>query len=178
MSWINCYVSNNQRVLIWKIYRLISSGGIHGWKVGTVDYEQGLCCTFGWIRKSPWQHTGEGHDWADGYPLTLFTRACQTDDATGVTRCPSWIKSQSEVFPQHLLCPSTSFSFLSCLILLSFPSFQFLLPKSQRSFGYFHRPGKGKSTAAKEKADISVSLKGLSRWLLQSVTTSCWQEDW
>lgn len=25
-----------------------------------------------------------GHDRADGYPFTLFTRACQTDDATGV----------------------------------------------------------------------------------------------
>lgn len=75
---------------------------MHGWKVGAVVYRQGLCCTFGWTRKSPRQHTGEGHDEADGYPLTLFTRACQTDDATGVTRCPSWIKAQSQVFPPSL----------------------------------------------------------------------------
>ncbi len=75
---------------------------MHWWRVGAVVYGQGLCCTFGWTRKSPWQHTGEGHDGADGYPLTLFTRACQTDDATGVTRCPSWIKAQSQVFPPSL----------------------------------------------------------------------------
>lgn len=65
---------------------------------------------------------------------------------------------------------STPFSFPSSPILLLLPSFQFLLSLltlSQRSFGYIHRLGEGKSTAAKEKTDISVSLRGLSRWLLQ-----------
>lgn len=85
---------------------------MHSWKVGAFVYRQGLCCTFGWTRKSPWQHTGEGHDGADGYPLTLFTRACQTDDATGVTRCPSWIKAQSQAPPPPLplACLSLQFS--------------------------------------------------------------------
>lgn len=117
-------------------------------------------------------------------PLTLFTCACQADDATGVTRCPSWIKAQSQVSPPLVsLClshslslspqlspNSTSVSSTSSLILFSFPFFQFLLPvptSSQRSVGYIHRPGEGMSTAAKEKADISVSLRGPSRWLLQ-----------
>lgn len=80
--------------------------------------------------------------------------------------------------PPHLLLSlslqfspnSASSSFPSSLLLLSIQSFQFflsLLTSSQRSVGHVHRPGDGKSTAAKEKADISVSLRGLSRWLLQ-----------
>ncbi len=55
MPWINSYVSNSRRMLIWKINKLISSEGMHGWRVGAVVYRQGLCCTFGWTRKSPWQ---------------------------------------------------------------------------------------------------------------------------
>lgn len=107
MFWINSYVSNSQRMEIWKINKLISSGGMHPPRVGAVVYRQGLCRTFGWTRKSPWQHTEEWHGGADGDPLTLFTRACQTDDATGVTRCPSWIKAQSQVFPStSLTCSS------------------------------------------------------------------------
>lgn len=68
MTWINSYVSSSLRKLIWKINKLISSGGPHGWRVRAFVYRQALCCTFGWTRKSPWQHTGEGHDGADGYP--------------------------------------------------------------------------------------------------------------
>lgn len=59
---------------------------------------------------------------------------------------------------------------ISLFFFLLLPLFQFLvtlLPTSQRSVGHIHRPGEGKSTAAKEKADISVTLRGLSRWLLQ-----------
>lgn len=142
MIWINSYVSNSQRMLIWKINKLISSGGIHGWRVGAVVNRQGLCCTFGWTRKSPRQHTGKGHDRADGYPLTLFTRACQTNDATGVTRWSSWIEAKSQVCPPpHLLLnfslqlsPNSSSSFIlpyyAFTSFLSIPSFlAYLKPK-------------------------------------------------
>lgn len=121
MIWINSYVSNSQRMLIWKINKLISSGGIHGWRVGAVVNRQGLCCTFGWTRKSPRQHTGKGHDRADGYPLTLFTRACQTDDATGVTRWSSWIEAKSQVCPPTSLTPQFLSAALSQFILLLHP---------------------------------------------------------
>lgn len=100
---------------------------MHLLKVKAVVYRQGLCCTFGWTRKSPWQHTREGHDGADGYPFTLPTCACQTDDATGVTRCPSWIKAQSQVFPS-LLAPQSLSAVLnqfSTFLLSIVPHFAF-----------------------------------------------------
>lgn len=116
---------------------------MHRWRVSAIVYQQGPYCTFGWTRKSPWQHTGEGHDGADGYSHTLFTRACQTDDATGVTRCPSWIKAQSQVFPSsfapwsfsavfsqfNLFLPSHPPSL--CLLFVSFYSFSPCLPQAK-----------------------------------------------
>lgn len=169
MSWIKSCVRNSQRMFIWKINKLISSGGSLA-----VVYQKGLYYIFGWTRKSSWKQSGEGHHEADGYPLTLFTCACQTDDATGVTRCPSWIKAQSQVFPSFLAPQSFSLHISPSLLSLSFPSPSFLfhfllrlLTSSQRSVGCIHRPDEGKSTAAKEKADMSVSLRRLSRWLLQ-----------
>ena len=95
-------------------------------------------------------------------------------------RCPSLPYSPFSL-SLHFSPNTTSISFSSSRILRSLPSFQYhlsLLTSSQRSVGYIHRAGEGKSTAAKEKADISVSLRGLSRWLLQQVTASCWQEAW
>lgn len=169
MSWIKRYVRNSQRMLSLKINKIISLGGCL-----RVVYQLGLYCIFGWIRKSPWKQSGAGHDGADGYPFILFTCACQTDDATGVTRCPSWIKAQSQVFPSTLAPQPLSFYISPSSTSFSFPSpsfcFHFLLhflTSSQRSVGCIHRPDEGKSTAAKEKADISVSLRVLSRWLLQ-----------
>lgn len=42
------------------------------------------------------------HERANGYLVTRFTAAYQADNATGVSRCPSWIKAQSQVFPLSL----------------------------------------------------------------------------
>ena len=132
--------------------------------------EGGSCCLsarplqYSWLDKNnpPWQHTRGGHDGADGNSLTCFPCPCQTDNATGVTRCPSWIKAQTQVFPSSLAAqfsPSSAFSLRRPHpISLPLSSFSPLLTSSQRSVGYVHRPGEGKSTAAKEKADISVSL--------------------
>lgn len=122
-----------------------------------------------------WKRAGWSR-WLALYSLHLCL-PCQTVDVTGVTRCPSWIRAQSQVFPLllHPQSLSVPFFFHFIFFLLTF-SYNFFLPvlylptslitSSQRSVGYICGPGDGKSTAAKEKADISVSLKGLSRWLL------------
>lgn len=93
-----------------------------------------------------WLHTkipiksGSGYDRADGHPFILYTTACQTDDATGVTRCPSWIKARSQVFPSTFphqplslyiyLSQFNLFLIPTSLLLLSLPSpLAYLKPK-------------------------------------------------
>lgn len=70
--------------------------------------------------------------------------------------------------------PSPSYPPLFCYI----PFNSFLPSLLQTKVGHIHRLGEWKSTAAKERADICVSLRGLSRWLFQQVTASCCQEIW
>lgn len=120
----------------------------------------------GWTRKFPWQPAGQGHDGgADGHPRALFIPACQTDDATGVTRCPKLDQGPVPGVPLHT-CLSQSVTALSppssLFLLHHFPLLLYLLTLSQRSVGHIHRPGEEKSAAAKEKPEISVSLGELS----------------
>lgn len=114
-------------MLGWKINKLISSGGMHGWRVGDVVYRQGRCCTFGWTRKSPWQHTGEGYDGADGYPLlSSLVLARQTmlqvwQDVQAGSR-PSPRCPPPSLSPQSL---SAILSQLNLFLLLILPYFPF-----------------------------------------------------
>lgn len=136
---------------------------MHGWRVGAVVYRRGLCCTFGWTRKSPWQHTGEGHDGADGYPLTLF-HLCLPDrqryrcdkmsklDQGPVPGAPLlFLHSLSRCNSLQIQTPSPSHPPLFHFHFLPFTSFSPCLPQAKDQLATFTGQVRGSRLQPKKK---------------------------